>query len=244
MRYRHDRMIRAREERKRRRLERQQEVEAALHGSLTEEERRLWQRSRKPSGGPSKPTASVRAARDGDRGPVRLSARPGDGNHRRLENCERGRIAGGDLKRAVLAPAGEELRRREADEDLAGVARCQEFSAGEHAQVFLQAQGPPSVVVGKATGDGDEQRSSRRVAGRVTDPAVVVLDVEVVQLKDERSPMDEPLVLLSAMCTLAAEELPVPETAARYVVDRDQRLRTHRRAASVRPVLRLALAFT
>ena len=43
MRYRHERMIHAREERKTRRLERQREVEAVLRSSLTEEERRLWQ---------------------------------------------------------------------------------------------------------------------------------------------------------------------------------------------------------
>jgi hypothetical protein len=42
MRYRHERMIRAREERKRQRLGRQQEVEAVLRSSLTVEERRLW----------------------------------------------------------------------------------------------------------------------------------------------------------------------------------------------------------
>jgi hypothetical protein len=43
MRYRHERMIHAREERKTRRLERQQEVATMLHSSLTDEERRLWQ---------------------------------------------------------------------------------------------------------------------------------------------------------------------------------------------------------
>jgi hypothetical protein len=42
MRYRHERMIRDRDERKRQRLARQREVEAALHGSLTHDERRLW----------------------------------------------------------------------------------------------------------------------------------------------------------------------------------------------------------
>jgi hypothetical protein len=41
MKYRHERMIRARDERTRRRL--QQEVEAALRESLTEDEARLWQ---------------------------------------------------------------------------------------------------------------------------------------------------------------------------------------------------------
>jgi hypothetical protein len=41
MKSRHERMIRARDERTRHRL--QQEVEAALRGSLTEEEARLWQ---------------------------------------------------------------------------------------------------------------------------------------------------------------------------------------------------------
>jgi hypothetical protein len=41
MKYRHERMIREREERRRRRLE--QEVEAALRASLTEDEARLWQ---------------------------------------------------------------------------------------------------------------------------------------------------------------------------------------------------------
>jgi hypothetical protein len=39
--YRHERMLRAREERARRRLQR--EVEAALRDSLTEDESRLWQ---------------------------------------------------------------------------------------------------------------------------------------------------------------------------------------------------------
>jgi hypothetical protein len=43
MRYRHERMIRAREERKAQRLERQQDIEAVLRSSLTEDERRLWQ---------------------------------------------------------------------------------------------------------------------------------------------------------------------------------------------------------
>jgi hypothetical protein len=41
MKYRHERMIRARDERMRQRL--QQEVEAALRDSLTEDEARLWQ---------------------------------------------------------------------------------------------------------------------------------------------------------------------------------------------------------
>jgi hypothetical protein len=41
MKYRHERMVRAREERARHRL--QQEVEAALRDSLTEDEARLWQ---------------------------------------------------------------------------------------------------------------------------------------------------------------------------------------------------------
>jgi hypothetical protein len=43
MRYRHERMIRAREERKAQHFEREQDVEAALRSSLTEEESRLWQ---------------------------------------------------------------------------------------------------------------------------------------------------------------------------------------------------------
>jgi hypothetical protein len=42
MRYRHEQMIRAREQRKERRAERQKAVEAALWVSLTAEERRLW----------------------------------------------------------------------------------------------------------------------------------------------------------------------------------------------------------
>jgi hypothetical protein len=41
MKYRHERLIRAREERTRRRL--QQEVEAALRGSLSADEARVWQ---------------------------------------------------------------------------------------------------------------------------------------------------------------------------------------------------------
>jgi hypothetical protein len=42
MKYRHERMIRARDERTRHRL--QQAVEAVLRGSLTEDEARLWRR--------------------------------------------------------------------------------------------------------------------------------------------------------------------------------------------------------
>jgi hypothetical protein len=41
MKYRHERMIRARDERTRQRL--QEEVEAVLRDSLTEDEARLWQ---------------------------------------------------------------------------------------------------------------------------------------------------------------------------------------------------------
>ena len=40
MKYRHERMVRAREERRRHRL---QQVEASLRSSLTEDEARLWQ---------------------------------------------------------------------------------------------------------------------------------------------------------------------------------------------------------
>jgi hypothetical protein len=42
MKYRHQRMVHAREERNRQRVERQQEVEALLRTSLTEVERRQW----------------------------------------------------------------------------------------------------------------------------------------------------------------------------------------------------------
>jgi hypothetical protein len=41
MKYRHERMIRARDERTRKRLQR--EIEAVLRDSLTEDEARLWQ---------------------------------------------------------------------------------------------------------------------------------------------------------------------------------------------------------
>jgi hypothetical protein len=43
MRYRHERMIRARDERRARRFERQEEVQAVFRSSLTAEETRLWQ---------------------------------------------------------------------------------------------------------------------------------------------------------------------------------------------------------
>jgi hypothetical protein len=43
MRYRHERMIRAREERHAQRLEHHRDVEAVLRSSLTEEETRRWQ---------------------------------------------------------------------------------------------------------------------------------------------------------------------------------------------------------
>src|SRR5215211_779040 len=93
-----------------------------------------------------------------------LSAGPGDGHHGRLEDRERGRTAGGDFKRSRLASElHEELGRRETDENLAGVPRPEQLSAREHAEVLLQAQGPPSEVVGKATGNRDEQAAGARV---------------------------------------------------------------------------------
>jgi hypothetical protein len=42
MKYRHEQMIRARDERRTRRAERQREVEAALRSCLTDAEARLW----------------------------------------------------------------------------------------------------------------------------------------------------------------------------------------------------------
>jgi hypothetical protein len=42
MKHRHEQMIRAREQRKARRIEQQKEAEAAFSSSLTAEERRLW----------------------------------------------------------------------------------------------------------------------------------------------------------------------------------------------------------
>jgi hypothetical protein len=50
-------MIAAREERNAQRFERQQEVEAMLRSSLTEEERRLWQVLSQAVGRSSEPTA-------------------------------------------------------------------------------------------------------------------------------------------------------------------------------------------
>src|SRR5215217_8706674 len=60
----------------------------------------------------------------------------------------------------------EELGRREAHEDSAGLPGSEQFAAGEHAQVFLQVDGPPSEVVGKATGDGDLETAGAGVGDR------------------------------------------------------------------------------
>jgi hypothetical protein len=60
----------------------------------------------------------------------------------------------------------------------------------------------------------------------VADSAVMVLDVEGVQLQHERAVAEQALVLLAAVTALAAEELLVEATAPRDVGDRDQRLRT------------------
>jgi hypothetical protein len=61
---------------------------------------------------------------------------------------------------------------------------------------------------------------------RVADLAVVVVDVEAVQLESECPAMEQALVLLPTVSALAVEQLLVPATAARDVGDRDQRLRT------------------
>lgn len=43
MKYRHERMVRAREARKRQRLERQREMEALLRNSMTRDEKAVWE---------------------------------------------------------------------------------------------------------------------------------------------------------------------------------------------------------
>jgi hypothetical protein len=61
---------------------------------------------------------------------------------------------------------------------------------------------------------------------RIADPAVVVFDVEVVQLQHERSVAEQTLVLLPAVAALATEQLLVPATAAWDIGDADQGLGT------------------
>jgi hypothetical protein len=62
MKYRHERMIRARDERTRHRL--QQAVEAVLRGSLTEDEARLWRRLSDAVAGLVTPKAQASVKRD------------------------------------------------------------------------------------------------------------------------------------------------------------------------------------
>ena len=59
--------------------------------------------------------------------------------------------------------------------------------------------------------------------------AVMVLDIEAVQLQHERSVAEQAFVLVAAVPALAPEQLLIPAAARRNVGDRDQRLRVHRR---------------
>lgn len=68
----------------------------------------------------------------------------------------------------------------------------------------------------------------------VGDRAMMMLDVETVQLKDDLSVENQLLILASAMIALAAEQTLVPPAACFYVGNSDERLWAHLDASVTR----------
>lgn len=66
----------------------------------------------------------------------------------------------------------------------------------------------------------------------ITDPAVVVIDLPVMELHDQLTVGDETLVLRSAMVAVTAEQLLVPPATGFDVAYRDQRLGSHKANAT------------
>jgi hypothetical protein len=62
---------------------------------------------------------------------------------------------------------------------------------------------------------------------RITNPPVVVLDVPPVQLEDQCTVGNEPLVFAAAVVAPAAQEALVPSAARLDIAHADQRLGTH-----------------
>ena len=61
----------------------------------------------------------------------------------------------------------------------------------------------------------------------IPDPAVMVLYLEVVELKNKLAVNDQLLIRRAAMIALAAEQALIPATACFHIGHGDQRLRTH-----------------
>lgn len=62
----------------------------------------------------------------------------------------------------------------------------------------------------------------------ISDAAVMVLHIPVVQLKNQPAARDQPLILLPAMRTLTAEQTLIPATACLDVPDANKRLWVHK----------------
>ncbi len=62
---------------------------------------------------------------------------------------------------------------------------------------------------------------------RIADPAMVMLLLPSVQLKDQPPANFQSIVVRPALCTHAAQKLLVPAAAGFDIIDADERLRAH-----------------
>jgi hypothetical protein len=95
----------------------------------------------------------------------------------------------------------------------------------------LSSQRPRAIHRGVKVIDLKPQRDTVAIGlGReIADLAMVMLDVEGVQLEHEHAVAKQPLVLLATVPALAVQKLLVEATGPRDVSHRDQGLGTHRR---------------
>lgn len=61
----------------------------------------------------------------------------------------------------------------------------------------------------------------------IADGAVVMFDLEMMQLEDQLAIADQPLIVRAAVVALAAQEVLIPAAAGLDISDGDHRLRAH-----------------
>src|ERR1700686_740418 len=88
----------------------------------------------------------------------------------------------------------------------------------------LQRLGTPDGGVEVVDLEPQRNAVAVRARRRITDLAVVVADIEGMQLEHERAVANQPLVLLPAVRALAGKKLLVEETAPSDIGDRDERV--------------------
>ena len=74
----------------------------------------------------------------------------------------------------------------------------------------------------------------------ISDTPMMMLHIPSVQLKDQPVTRDQPLILLAAMRTLAAEQTLIPATARLDVAHANERLEMHKNSVANEPAQRPA----